>query len=97
MIFEVAPANVVSAGDAWVQQVFVDPTDWAEASREERLAFGRILVKRYADSMGNSAVDAVEVVGDGRVLRRVELHEPPRRSGPEGPDGQEPRYARGRP
>lgn len=97
MIFEVAPANVMAVAGAWVCRVEVDPTDWEEASQGERLEFGQRLLKRYADSQGNSAVDLVEVMGEGRVLRSVELHVPPRRSGPDGPDRQEPRYARGRP
>lgn len=95
MIFEVGPANCTAAGDAWAVRVQVDPTDWAEADTRARLEFERGLRRRYVDSMGNSALDVIEVWGDGRLLTTWELHDPARRTGPDGADVNQPKYRKG--
>lgn len=94
-LFSIEPPNTVAMGDRWVVQVDVDPDDWLCADRDDRAEFACLLRSKYTDSAGNSALDAAEVWGGGRLLRTVEFHDPPRRSGPEGSDANKPRYFRG--
>lgn len=94
-LFFISPPNTPHPTDAWRVLVEVDPCDWEEAPKAERLRFLEELHGRYVDTNGNSAYDLVQVVAGGVTVRFLELHSPPRRSGPVGTDNQKPRYVRG--
>ena len=95
-LFEVFPPRTVNLGDAWAARLEVDFVDWTVASDAERDEFVRAQKARLVDSLGNSVHDVMVVMGGQVLVRTVELHSPPRRSGPEGTDRPRPEYRHGR-